>query len=229
MIEHDDIIWRVTGLVASVAGRCPISLDRLTLGLHESADKREAGELLLIDWARPGGAHVDTIEPEAEFVRRAGPVRALGAALLAAEKYHPACRDVQPLADLAARAEEIASTVEGGPEDRAERMALAARAVAVSLLGERGSMTTQRDLRGDDRSLSRDSDRPEARRPIDAWDFDVLAAVAFCGRGGALVELDKPVDCGACYGQEPAADCIRCAGTGTATLGLLAVGNLERT
>lgn len=56
------------------------------------------------------------------------------------------------------------------------------------------------------------------------------ATVVTFKHGGkwALVELDRPVDCGACYGQEPAADCIRCAGTGTATLGLLAVGNLER-
>lgn len=172
----------IESLVFSVASRCPISLDRLTLGSHPDGEKREAGELALIDWDRPGGAIADLDAPEAEFVRRAGPLRAVGAALLAADKYHPACVDL-PIAALTDEAERIAREVIGGPEDAPLRMALAARAAALVLLGRRGTHDRCTDWRGDERSLPENSTRPEAVLPIHPWDFDTLTAIASCRTG----------------------------------------------
>ena len=164
-------------MVFSVASRCPISLDRLTIGSHPDGTKREAGELALIDWVRPGGAIADLDAPEAEFVRRAGPLRAMGAALLAADKYHPACADL-PIGPLIETAERITREVDGGPKDGPLRMGLAARAAALAMLGQRGAHDKCTDWRGDERSLPENSGRPEAILPIHPWDFDTLTAAA---------------------------------------------------
>mgnify|MGYP003419867504 CR=1 len=179
MFDPTTTVQYIETMVAGVAARCPITLDRLTIGSHPDGARRDEGELGLIDWDRPGGHLVDTIAPEAEFVRRAGPLRAMGAALLAADKYHPACADL-PIGPLVEAAEKIAREVEGGPEDAPLRMGHAARAAALSMLGQRGSHDKCMDWRGDERSLPENSSRPEAVLPIHPWDFETLTAAASC-------------------------------------------------
>lgn len=182
MFDQTTTAQYIDTMVAQVAGRCPITLNRLTLGSHPDGARREEGELALIDWERPGGEVVDCYGPEGEFVRRSGPLRALGAAMLAADKYHQACADMR-IAELVIEAERIAREVPGGPEDPALRMALAARSAAAAMLGRPGACRTCTDCRGNERSLPDNAARPQAVLPIHPWDFDLLRAVASCPIG----------------------------------------------
>lgn len=181
MTDPADIAGCIEALVASVAARCPIACDRLTIGQHERADMREAGELMLLDWDLPGGQAVDVVAPEAEFVSRIGALRAFGAALIAIERFAPACDDLDPWPELAREAALIAETVDGGPDHPAERIALAARAAARVHLGKRGTCRTGLDWRGWERDEPESADRPASVRPIGAWEFDVLSAIVFVG------------------------------------------------
>lgn len=180
-MDPDRIVPLISNIVASVAERCPISLDRLTLGMHPDAQRREEGYLGLIDWALPGGHLVDHEDgPARLLVSRSGTIRALGAALLAAEKYAPACAKLGPVAALASEAAKLCHEVPGGPDDAALAMGLAARAVALSMLGDRGTVTTGYDYKGREFTARPDYFRPAAIQPIDAWDFDTLTAIALC-------------------------------------------------
>lgn len=101
------------------------------------------------------------------------------AALLAADKYHPACADMR-IAELVVEAERIAREAPGGPDDRALRMALAARRAALGMIGREGSCLIQHNLDGAERRLPEEAVRPESVLPIHAWDFELLLAVASC-------------------------------------------------
>lgn len=184
-VDPTNITGCIEALVASVAARCPIALDDYTIGPHERADKREEGELMILDWSKVGGATVDTSEPEVWFVRKVTPLRALGAAMIAVERFAHSCADLNPWPELASAADHLQHEVDGGPADRALRFGLAARAVATTLIGQRGNSRAGLDHRGYERDEPESAHRPEAVRPIGAWEFDVLSAVALC-RPGAL-------------------------------------------
>lgn len=188
MTDPTNIAGTIASLVASVAARCPIACDRLTIGQHERADMREAGELMMLDWDLPGGQAVVDVAPEAEFVSRVGALRAFGAALIAIERFAPLCDDLDPWPELAREAALIVDTIDGGPEHPADRMALAARAAARVHLGRRGTSRSGLDWRGWERGEPESASRPEAVRPLGSWEFDVLSAAAFVGASTPAAE-----------------------------------------
>lgn len=179
-MEPDRLTAIVTSIVTRIADRCPISCDRLTLGAHPDARRREEGYLGLIDWALPGGHLVDVDDdgPALEFVRRVGPLRAIGAALLAADKYAPACAREAELCRVATEADRIRREVPGGPDDPVLAMGLAARAAAIARLGARGEHVPALDWRGRECGWTNSYGRPEALLAIEPYDFDDLTAIA---------------------------------------------------
>jgi len=172
----------LSSIVGRIADRCPISTPRYTLGSHPDAQRRLEGYLGLIDWHRPGGELVDTDEDGAalEFVRRMGPLQAIGAALLAAEKYAQACARWPELAALASAAAKICHEVPDGPDDPILAMGLAARAAATVRLGARGQHVPALDWRGRECGWTNSYGRPEAVLAIEPYDFDDLTAIATC-------------------------------------------------
>jgi hypothetical protein len=172
-------MFDVVPIIESIAMRAVVHLDTYTLGPHPDADKREAGELAVIDWSQPGGVVLDASEAAVTLVRLTSPARALGAALLAATKHDREIADELPLiSGLAMSAEHVAETTDGGPADPALRIALCARMLALHQLGDHGDAIPSYDTYGRDRSPAHDYGRPEARLPIDGGDFWRLDLVA---------------------------------------------------
>lgn len=167
----------IAHIIEGIAKRCPIALDDLTLGQHPDAEKREAGELAMLDWAQPGGPVVADGELAVpSFLARVGAIRAIGAAMLAARRHDRAVEDLPLLAGVAAGAEWIAEHAKGGPVDPALRMGLAARACALDALGQDGEETVAYNARGEERELP--SLRPESRLSLSALDIHELALLA---------------------------------------------------
>lgn len=171
----------IHGMIDAIAARAVVHLDNMTLGQHPDAAAREEGKLALLDWSVAGGSIVaDGWEACVLLTRRTSPARALGAALAAAVKVDDQISDDLPLlSGLAVGADHLAARTAGGPADAALRLALCARGLALSMLGEEGDARRGYNRDFELRSLGGGLDRPEAWLGTDGRDFSDLREVAF--------------------------------------------------
>ncbi len=170
ILDTLDVYLQLVGLVTAVAGHAPIKADGLALGLHPFADLAEEGELAALDGAEIV-AQLDDAAPL--VIERAGQVRTLGALLVAAETSPE--ESLELLAGIAVSARWIAENTPGGPADLLLRIGLAARSIALHMLGEEGS-------RHDKVSRARGS---EGRAlGLDGYTMDTLTVIAFLGLTG---------------------------------------------
>jgi hypothetical protein len=172
---------RIHGLIDAIASRAVVHIDNMTLGQHPDGDAREAGQLALLDWTVAGGSIVaEGRQASVILTKRAGPARALGAALAAAVKVDAQiCDDLPLLSGLAVSADNLASHTAGGPADALLRLALCARGLAFAMLGEEGDARHGYNRDFELRDLGHSIDRPEAWLGTDGRDFADLSAVAF--------------------------------------------------
>lgn len=156
----------LVGMVTRAAGECVIKADGLAIGPHPYEDLRDEGELAVLDLDRDGSpilAHLDDAAPL--IIERCGQVRTLGAILVAVEDGA-----LEPLSGLAVSSIWIADHTPGGPADRLLRIGLAARQVALGMMGELGE-------RGDKLAARRGTGVLAG----DGRDFDDYSAIAFLG------------------------------------------------
>ncbi len=185
----------ITSAIYFIARLIPVAIDELTIGQHPDADKREGGELALLDWAQPGGPIIAECEGVLDaLLDRVSPLRALGAAMIASDKHDDAvCDELPLLSGLAGGAVNMADHQPGGPADLPLRVGLCARALATKALGERGHDLPELNARGmevSDRHQS-DYDRPEACWPIERfgfWHLDTIAHLQLTPGDRALLE-----------------------------------------
>lgn len=159
--------WTIASALTSAAGaKLVIHCGHFTLGTHPDAAKREAGELALIDWSRPGGEVVAEDEAGRALLGQVGQARALGAVGRALIKTWAKLQPwIGRWRDLAREAEQVVE-LPGGPADPDLRLGLAMRAVALQHMGVRGDIP------------ARHSPRPTDVQGIEADAFDIAAVVA---------------------------------------------------
>ena len=173
ILDTLDVYLQLVRLVTAVAGHAPIKADALALGLHPFADLAEEGELAALEGVEIV-AQLDDAAPL--LIERAGQVRTLGALLAAAEPSPE--ESLELLAGIAVSARWIAENTPGGPADLLLRIGLAARTIALHMLGEEGS-------RHDKVSRARGSEG--SALGLDGYTMDTLTVIAFLG----LTEGDK--------------------------------------
>lgn len=120
----------------------------LTLGAHPDQQKREAGEVALIDWSQTGGVVIaEGARAPGRLMERCGTLRTLGAlgrALLKVER--PDQEWMAQFRDVAFEAQRL-EDISDAPEDGNLRLGLAMRALAHRRLGQPGPEVDVRMVR----------------------------------------------------------------------------------